>query len=323
MTAPPAELPRRPSFGLLAVVLRFVLPAGGTLSPLALLPLGVAAVLAGLGLLTGGKWLYLLAGAAVGGLLAAFVVRPSVAGLEVAFPAPVRAQVGDAVDTALRVTNTGRRASTAAQLTHSPPGFDPVTVFVPPLRPGSSATTHVRRHTVARGHSIGQQPVVRSSAPFGLVRVTRELPAEQVFAAHPAIVPVALPPPATKPDAEDSSVATRAGVELYGVREWQRGDAARDVAWRHTARHGRLIVLERGTAPATRLAIVVSGPAGQPDWEALVAVDASTALDVAREGRQVALGADEPNSTPLLGGSAVALLDWCAALRDPMVPRPE
>ncbi len=306
-----------------ASLLRLVLPAGGALTPFAAVPIGAGAVLAALAALTGDTWLHLLATAAIGLLLAALVVRPRLTGLEVRFPAPVRLYPGDEVEHEVVATNSGPRATSGTQLVHAPPGFDPVTLYVPPLAPGTSASVRVRRRATARGHSIAQAPVASSSEPFSLVRVTRELRTEQLFAVHPAPVPITLPPATAGRGAEESWMPARLGADLHGIREWRPGDAVRDVSWRHTARHGQLIVGERGTAPAARLAIVVCGPAAHPKWEAVVAVVASTAIHVVRDGRHVGLLTDEPGRPHVLGGPPVALLDWCAALSAPAQHRAE
>jgi uncharacterized protein (DUF58 family) len=291
-----------------------------SLSPYVLLPLVAAGLLTWLAGLTDDAWLFLLATAALGLPVAGVAVRPRLDGLTYRVDLPTRTAVGATVTHRFVVHNGGRRISPALRLSHRAPGFDDVTLAVPALRPGGSAEaglSRVARHrTWAEGHRI----VVTGSAPFGLLRVRGTAEHHGLLVVHPALDPQGAEPPTAAEAEAGRPVPARDGTDPGVVREWRPGDSARDVHWRSTARRGRLVIAERERTSAHRCAILLCGPAGAPDFERVVALAATHAVAATRRGEDIALAA----SRHALGtGSATALLDWCAALRDPGAPDPE
>jgi uncharacterized protein (DUF58 family) len=291
-----------------------------TVTRFAVLPVAAAAGLTGLAALTDDVWLFLLATAALGTLGAALLVPPRLDGLTYVLDAPVRTTVGFTTPHRVTVRNDGRRTSPTLRLTHHAPGFDDVTVAVAPLRPGGTASAELPRVARRRCHGDEHWFEVVSTAPLGLVRATQVVEGRQAFVVHPVPVPVRAPEPYRGDGADGSSSPSRHGVDPAGIRDWRPGDPARHVHWRSTARRGRPVVVERDEPHAARLAVVVAGPAGAPDWESLVAAVASAAVAAAAAGRPVALLAGQPGLGAVYEGSATALLDWCAALTDPAPP---
>jgi uncharacterized protein (DUF58 family) len=281
----------------------------------AAVPPVAAGILAVLAALTDGVWLFLLATAAVGLVGAAVVPRPRLDGLDCTLDAPVRATAGSPVTHVLTVRNTGRHTSAAARVTHRAPGFDDVTVALRPLSPGESAAVALPRTPRRRTHASRHSFVLTSTAPLGLLRATRvvELPGQ--FVVHPPLGPARGVPPRSTGGTEGPVTTSRDGVEPGTVREWRPGDGSRRVHWRSTARRGRLVVTEPERRESGRLVIVVAGPAGAPDWERLVSAVASAAVAHLRDGAAVALTARGHGTA-----EGAALLDWCAALRDPGPP---
>src|SRR4029079_4365640 len=157
---------------------------------------------------------------------------------------------------------------------------------------------------------------LESSAPLGLLAVSRATSYRQPFVVHPAVV------------APDRSVSHQLGIDdatdpvpgpgldIAGVREWQHGDDPRRVHWRSTARRGRLIVAERGLGAARTLSLPVVARSDAPDWEDLVALAAATCRAAALDGREVTVRAWNGRTVGAAehGRSVVALLDWWAEL---------
>jgi uncharacterized protein (DUF58 family) len=286
-------------------------------------PVVAAAALGALAVLTGSSWLLLLAGAGLGLVAAALVLRPRLGDVTVAMTGPVRVAVGEPVTHRLRVHNSGRSSSPPLRLTHLLRGLEDHSVYVPGLPPGGSAEVDIARTALRRGVQQGCEIRLESSAPLGMLAVTRATAYRQPFVIHPAVV------------APDRSVAHQRGtddaidpvpgpgLDIAGVREWQHGDDPRRVHWRSTARRGRLIVAERGLGAAAALSLAVVGPTEAPDWEDLVALAAATCRAAQLEGRQVTVRAWNGGPGPATHGrSVVALLDWWAELGTVALPWP-
>lgn len=286
-------------------------------------PVAAAAALGALAVLTGSAWLLLLAGAGVGLVAAALLLRPRLGDLTVAMTGPGRVAVGEPVTHRLRVHNSGASSSPPLRLTHVLHGLADHTVYVVGLPPGGSAEVGITRTALQRGVAPGCLVRLESSAPLGMLAVSRATSYHQPFVVHPTVV------------APDRSVSHQRGLEdaidpvpgpgldIAGVREWQHGDDPRRVHWRSTARRGRLIVAERGLGAATALSLAVVGPAEAPDWEELVALAAATCRAAQLEGRQVTVRAWNGGPGPAIHGrSVVALLDWWAGLGAVALPWP-
>jgi uncharacterized protein (DUF58 family) len=284
--------------------------------------LAAAGILTGLAALTDNVWLFLLAAAALGVGITGVAARPRLEGLSYTFDGPTRTTVGATATHSFGVHNGGRRPSPPLRLTHRAPGFDDVTLAVPALRPGGTASVELERVARRRTHAEVHRTVVAASTPLGLLRVHDNVAARCLFVVHPAIHGHSPAPPApTEAEAETGrSTASRDGTEPGTVREWRPGDAGRDVHWRSTARRGELVVMERERLVLARRLVLVAGPAAAPDFERLVAAVAASAVAMVRAGGEVALIAAGHH---LCDGAPTALLDWCAALGDPGVPDAE
>lgn len=290
------------------------------LTKLALVPVLVAAVLVGLAALTDDVWLLLLATAALGLDAAALVLRPRLDGLEYCFDAPARVTAGTAAQHVFHVHNRGRRTSPALRLAHRSAGFDDVILAVRPLRPGGAVSVELPRTARQRTRTEVHQLVITSSAPLGLLTATQLVDHRRELVVHPPPVRVPTPDPGAGGGADGPVRPAPGGLDPGGVRDWRPGDGSRRVHWRTTARRGRLVVVDRELPVAPRLAVIVTGPAAAPDFERLVSAVATVATDALRAGRPVALAAAQPGLDPLCEGGPTALLDWCAALRDPGPP---
>ena len=287
-------------------------------------PVVAAAALGALAVLTGSAWLLLLAGAGVGLVAAALLLRPRLGDVTVFMTGPVRVAVGEPVTHRLHVRNRGATSSPPLLLTHALRGLEDRSVYVVGLPPGGSADADITRSALDRGVTRGCVIRLESSAPLGLLAVTRATTYEQPFIVHPAVVaPHSL---ALRQLGFDDAIdpVPGPGLDIAGVREWQHGDDPRRVHWRSTARRGRLIVAERGLGAATALSLAVVGPSEAPDWEGLVALATSTCRAAQLAGRQVTVQAWNGGlaSPATHGRSVVALLDWWAGLEVVALPWP-
>jgi uncharacterized protein (DUF58 family) len=286
-------------------------------------PVVAAAALGALAMLTGSTWLLLLAGAGVGLVAAALLVRPRLGKLTLCMPGPARVAVGEPVTHHLHIHNRGTTSSPPLRLTHTLRGLEDQSVYVVGLPPGGRAAVDLTRVALSRGVAQSCDIRLESSAPLGLLAVIRVTSYLQPFVVHPAVVAPDRSTPWQSGLDDAIDPVPGPGLDIAGVREWQHGDDPRRVHWRSTARRGRLIVAERGLGMATPLFLAVVGPSEAPDWEDLVALAAATCRAAALEGRQVTVQAWDGSPGPVMHGhSVVALLDWWAGLGPVALPPP-
>jgi uncharacterized protein (DUF58 family) len=285
----------RPSRGALAVV--------------------VAAVL--LNLLTratGDAWLALGSAAAGALLVASFVLKPRLAGLDIRIGGPDRVAVGEQTAQAFLVRNPTARPLPAVRLVDTCAGFEGFEVHVPPLAPGEQVRLPLVRRAVQRGAFHGPSIQVSSTAPFGVIRFTQAFNLAQQLV-HP--VPEDLPRVLDRAGAAgvgDPVGVAGVGTEVLGLRAWRPGDSARSLSARASARHGRPFVLEREQelAPGRRLVVLAVGGSTGPDWERAISHAAGRVLQAMEEGARVQLvvGGGMSHSPRILDRSAV--LDFFA-----------
>jgi uncharacterized protein (DUF58 family) len=261
--------------------------------------------------IAGTGWLSLAAGACVALPLAALVLRPRLDGLQVRVD-PVRARVGESLEVRLVVRNAGARPSPPLLLLDATAGLAPLTVAVPALRPGAEVAAPLTRAAVARTCTASTRLRLTSTAPFGLLRVTRELDVPGPFVVAPRQVPAAELAAAGQGEGSASRPVAGAGTEVLGLRTWRPGDGARAVSARASARHGRPVVLERERDTGPSVVVLCAGPGSGTAWEAAVEQACALAEEAVRRGRPPVLlanGVVQPQR-PGLG----AVLDWHARL---------
>jgi uncharacterized protein (DUF58 family) len=115
-------------------------------------------------------------------------------------------------------------------------------------------------------------------------------------------------------EASLSAPRTGSGTELFGVREYRRGDPLRRIHWRSSARHAELIVREF-EPPGVQSLLIICDPK-PPSTEAadqIARLAASEAWDCIRSGGRVALWA--PGAEPTRRDeerNLWAMLEWLA-----------
>ena len=281
-------------------------------------PVVIAAVTLSLLALTGNSWFLLLAGVVVGAFCVGLVSRSCIAGLSVSIDSPSRVAVGQETTSVLTVSNLGRRTSTPATVTVRCGGLSDAAVYVGPLRARESRSIEIRRTALRRGVFDRTAVDVRARPSLGLRETVLHTHRALVMTVHPRRMPRSLTTatPDVSPDEADShAVARGLGTELLDLRDWQHGDGMRRVHWRATARHGRLVVVERGETLDEPLRVLLVGSSEHPDFEQILAEAAATCDEALRSGRRVTVAAWTPQGLEVAPtGSPVELLDWWAGL---------
>lgn len=129
----------------------------------------------------------------------------------------------------------------------------------PYVRAGRSVTLKLSFQFRKRGiYPVGGFEV-RTSFPFGFFTRGRLLPAEGNIRVYPELVdlkPLFLAHPYLQGPEEKNRRGL--GTSLYNIRDYQRGDDARFVHWKSTAKLGRLMVKDSSQEEETPLRVVLS-----------------------------------------------------------------
>ena len=288
----------------------------------AAVPLLLAVLMFALLWLTGNSWFLLLAGAAIGVFGLGATSRAQINELTMSTHHEQRVAVGEELEATFLVSNPGRHTTSPVSLVVHTDGLADVTVYVGPLWPGESASVPIARTALLRGVVELTRVEMTSSPSLGLVRahLQREFPEHVTIHPEQREADEAVRTRRLADEADGDSVRGP-GPDPLGVREWRHGDDHRHVHWRSTARHGRLVVLERGETPASVLRLAMVGPDGLTDFEDALATAAATCDRAMRSGRSVTVAAwltDGP--TVALVGSRLELLDWWSALAEVVLP---
>ena len=261
----------------------------------------------------GNRLVYMAAGALLGLAVSALFTsreRP----LEVETTAIPRCTAGEPVQHRVRLTNTSSLPSSPTLVITDNNGFVGFPDAVcPSLWPGESATLTVQQLSEQRG--------VHGPTVVGLV-VTDALDQRRSGFVTSDGRPTTVHPRRVWPlpvrhwtAGGDTDLGTRFGLDVAGVRDWTRGDSARAVHWRASARHSRLIVVERRDPQRESLQIVIAGDRFDADGESRLATAASTAVDALAYGAQVsAVFASGWRLEAAPSRAPLALLDWFAGL---------
>jgi uncharacterized protein (DUF58 family) len=176
-------------------------------------------------------------------------------------------------------------------------------------RIGERETPLVHRHgrlrgryvlrRVPRGRYAIQETEVVIEDPFGLERVTVELPASASILVYPRLVDVDRlfsESGARTPEGRRLLMRRPTGFDLHSVREYQQGESLRRVHWPTTARRGQLMVKELEDSPRDETAVlldadasVVVGAAPDSSFELAVRAAGSIVKSHASRGRRAAL----------------------------------
>lgn len=270
-----------------------------TLTPLGWFAVAGVVVLIPLGIAFG--WIESITAGLIA-LVALCVALPFLAGgraYSVGFELPSeRVVAGTEVVGTLTVTNTARHLELPGRV-DVPIGRGLAEVWVPLLRGSHRHTEQVVIPTHRRGIiDVGPVTTVRSD-PLGMLK--REVAWADVrrLYVHPVTVPVPSTSAGFVHDLEGSPSGTVVDddISFHAIREYQAGDAQRNINWKSTAKTGRLMVRQYDQTLRSRLAIVLGTAsaeyASEAEFELAVSAAGSLAVRAIRDGRDLAAVASE------------------------------
>ena len=211
-----------------------------------------------------------IAGAALGAVLAAFLVtakRPRVTVSREVYPERVRR--GQPAFARLRVENPGTRRQ--GELTADDVvGVDFQAVTVRPLAPGAQAVYHYELPTDRRGRFQVGPLTMRRSDPLGLGRSSQTTGDTTTLWVHPRVYPVralAGGRPRHHHEGRTGDDPLHGSLDLRDVREYVVGDEVRHLHWKAIARTGQLMVREYTDPEQPRFTVLLDTrrPLSTPD----------------------------------------------------------
>jgi uncharacterized protein (DUF58 family) len=174
---------------------------------------------------------------------------------------------------------------------------------------GERETPLVRRHGRLRGRYTlrrvprGRYPVEQAEIviedPFGLERISVELPTGASILVYPRLVDIDRlfsESGARTPEGRRLLMRRPTGFDLHSVREYEQGESLRRVHWPSTAKRGQLMVKELEDSPRDETAVlldadrsVVIGEPTDSSFELAVRAAGSILKSHASRGRRAAL----------------------------------
>lgn len=240
-----------------------------------------------------------------------------------------RVVAGGEVTGRIEIRNRGGRTVLPGRI-DLPVGDGLVEFGVPLLRGGASTAQPVTIPTPRRGIiPVGPPTAVRTD-PVGLLRREHAWDDVRRLYVHPRTVAVPSTSAGLVRDLEGrpSRRLVDADMSFHAIREYQPGDARRQIHWKSTAKTGRLMVRQFEETRRSRMAIVLSlaeaDYADADEFEVAVGCAASLGVQGIRDGRdlEVVTGAEIPRVVrgrlrairTLSAASPRALLDGCAGI---------
>jgi uncharacterized protein (DUF58 family) len=276
-------------------------------------------------------WMYAVDTFLVGVLVAAAASAVwSVRGLQISRSAPGEVHEGDRFTVTLEVRSR-RLPRFFLELSDLGPAMTGHRARVPIVWPGRPVRVQYRATALRRGLHAGGTTTVASSGLAGWFWSRRTVRVPSTLTVLPRIWRLAPLRAAGRRDSAEPVVAraARAGLEVYGVRDYREGDSLRHVHWRSTARRGQLVIreYERDAQEASVLLLDTrSGPhpllhGGEEVFEDLVRAVASVADAMTRTGQPVRV-IGSVNGTPAEAGpSHRVVMRWLAAIEPFPLPR--
>lgn len=209
-----------------------------------------------------------------------------------------RVVAGTEVGGSVTITNTSKRIALPGRL-DIPTGGGLTDVHVPLLRSGHSHVERVFISAERRGViRVGPVTSVRTD-PLGLLK--REVAWVDVneLYVHPVTVPIPSTSAGFIKDLEGnpSAEVVDSDISFHAIREYQLGDARRNIHWKSTAKTGQLMVRQYEETRRSRLAIVLSldeAEYANPDeFELAVSIAGSLGARALRDSRDLALVVSE------------------------------
>ncbi len=256
------------------------------------------------------------------------------ASLEATWDCPSRVYAGDVFPLRISMRNLGRSAVTGIEVFE--PGLAGIraAAVLPLLAPGAPSSVEVRGRVRHRGHHRLAAPRLRVAWPFRLAVAVVDGGEDREVLAYPRRIPVpsrALRSLAPEMSSRELAAAVPRGGELFrGVRDWAPGDPPRAIAWKASARHGRLLTREFEREDTGRAVVLLDVDTRdlradrltrQDAVERACSLAASLLLRLRAEGRRASFAAwtPDPVHVPSVSGerSLGRALEAIALLRTP------
>jgi uncharacterized protein (DUF58 family) len=231
-------------------------------------------------------------------LLASFVLpRLSLAKTTVSVDVPRSAERSVPFDVRLHVRN-GKKAlaSYALSITRDMGEEAQLLGFIQRLAARSGAELQFSTAFERRGVHNLPPLTVRCAFPFGFFAVEQRMPHGPSVLVYPRVLPVRLQA-ISVPEAEAYARPRKGeGDEFFGLREYQRGDDLRRVAWRASAKRDVLLVRETASDASRHAAVLLDArrmddEAFEERFEEAVDLTASVAVHLLNHGQHVMLTA--------------------------------
>ncbi len=169
----------------------------------------------------------------------------------------------------------------------------------PLVRRGGRLRGRYLLRRVPRGRYAIEETEIVIEDPFGLERITVELPPGASILVYPRLVDVDRlfsESGARTPEGRRLLFRRPTGFDLHSVRDYQQGESLRRVHWPTTAKRGQLMVKELEDSPRDETAVlldadaaVVTGTAPDSSFELAVRAAGSIVKSHAARGRRAAL----------------------------------
>ena len=257
--------------------------------------------------------------------------------LEATWECPDRVHAGEPFPLRILLRNRGRLRVVGIEVHVPTPGGSGPAATAASIAPGGALPLEVPVRVRRRGRRTLEAPMLAVRWPFLLAVAARPLGGEREVLAYPRRVPV--PPAALRSNApertprEEAASALRGGDRLRGIRAWVAGDPPRSIAWKASARHGRILTREFEREDSGRAVVVLDADTrdlplrdGVAALEQACSLAASLLLRLRSEGRSVAFAtlAPGPLFLPSVGSarSLARALETLALLTPPSPKQP-
>lgn len=256
------------------------------------------------GVNTGNNLLYILVGMMLGMILASGILSESaLRRLSARLECPGELFAGRLVTTVMEFANTNRRVG--ASSVSATPLFEPRAAgkAYSPYVPGKGQVREALTLQFARRgeHRLGGISL-STDFPFGFIHKSKRTALEETWLVYPAVRPVGpdlwrlIDQRLSDSGRRGGEAAHRSrmeGPQVLGVRDWQPGDPLKKIAWKSTAKLGRLMSREFESEEGAPFTLVLESPTDSrmtPEAvEQAIAAAASIACSALEQGRAVGL----------------------------------
>ncbi|MFO8055703.1 MAG: DUF58 domain-containing protein [bacterium] len=277
---------------------------------------------------TGNNLLYLVLAMLLSTMLFSFSISEyMIAGVRIERHPPDTVTQGRVFSISYTIKNRNRLVPALALQVREKMGNEEVMAYLPYLTAGEERSIKGRSLASRRGRINFRETLISTSAPLGLFKKAKKarLPGEVIAL------------PSCRISEEDRELAASRGAqvsrhrrgrgdELFGFREYVRGDRVKDIHWKTSARRGKLMIKEREQEEERKVRIMLTVPVSRRPGrdetvEEAVHKAASLAASAVESGWMVRVEANQKGVDYGSGwGHLQAVLYFLALFDDPDTP---